>query len=179
MFTLLPLGITAPFGTTILGWIAVSQIRRSAGKLYGMWLAVFDGLLFPLLLLDALTILVCRALIQMYVRPLGQAMIGEIHSYPRLFPRFAYFVYRHQEISIFVGIAIALAVDLFIVRRVWRAVSQPPRRRPRGQPSPASAPARAESKSERLETAPHFSRTAIAGACWVPFFLRLRCLSCV
>jgi len=38
--------------TTILGWIAVSQIRHSAGKVYGMWLAVFDGLLFPLLALD-------------------------------------------------------------------------------------------------------------------------------
>ena len=35
--------LTAPFGATILGWIAVSQIRRSAGKLYGLWLAVFDG----------------------------------------------------------------------------------------------------------------------------------------
>jgi tRNA A-37 threonylcarbamoyl transferase component Bud32 len=45
--------LTVPFGTTILGWIAVSQIRRSAGKLHGMWLAVFDGLLFPLLAVDA------------------------------------------------------------------------------------------------------------------------------
>jgi serine/threonine protein kinase len=46
------LGLTAPFGTTILGWIAVSQIRHSAGKLYGLWLAVFDGLLFLLLAVD-------------------------------------------------------------------------------------------------------------------------------
>jgi predicted Ser/Thr protein kinase len=42
--------------STLLGWIAVSQIRRSAGKIYGLWLAVFDGLLFPLLALDALVI---------------------------------------------------------------------------------------------------------------------------
>ena len=55
-FTLLPLGVAAPFGTTILGWISVTQIRRSAGKLYGLGLAVFDGLLFPLLMLDALVI---------------------------------------------------------------------------------------------------------------------------
>ncbi len=39
---------------TILGWLAISQIRRSAGKIYGMGLAVFDGLLFPLLVVDAL-----------------------------------------------------------------------------------------------------------------------------
>lgn len=49
-------GCTAPFGTTILGWIAVTQIRRSAGKLCGMWLAVADGLLFPLLAMNGLVI---------------------------------------------------------------------------------------------------------------------------
>ncbi len=37
---------------TILGWIAISQIRQSSGKIYGMGLAVFDGLFFPLLVLD-------------------------------------------------------------------------------------------------------------------------------
>lgn len=36
LFTLLPLGLTAPFGTTILGWVAVTQIRRSGGRLYGL-----------------------------------------------------------------------------------------------------------------------------------------------
>lgn len=39
---------TAPFGATTLGWIAVSQIRHSQGRLYGMGLALFDGLFFPL-----------------------------------------------------------------------------------------------------------------------------------
>jgi len=53
MVTVLPLGLTAPFGTTILGWVSVTQIHRSAGRLYGLWLAMLDGLLFPLLLLDA------------------------------------------------------------------------------------------------------------------------------
>ena len=46
-------GLTAPLGTTILGWVAVSQIRRSGGRLYGLGLAVFDGLLFPFLALVA------------------------------------------------------------------------------------------------------------------------------
>lgn len=41
---------------TLLGWISVTQIRRSAGKLDGLWLAVFDGLFFPLLALDALAV---------------------------------------------------------------------------------------------------------------------------
>ena len=46
------IGLSAPFGTTILGLVAVSHIRHSGGRLYGMGLAVFDTLLFPLLLLD-------------------------------------------------------------------------------------------------------------------------------
>src|SRR5262249_50236320 len=52
MFTLLPLGLAAPFATTILGWISVSQIRQARGRLCGLGLAVFDGLLFALLALD-------------------------------------------------------------------------------------------------------------------------------
>jgi tRNA A-37 threonylcarbamoyl transferase component Bud32 len=40
--------------TTVVGWTAVSQIRRSAGRVYGLGLAVFDGLVFPLLALDGM-----------------------------------------------------------------------------------------------------------------------------
>lgn len=53
MISIRILGLTAPVGVTILGWSAVKQIRRSSGRIYGLWLAVCDGLLFPLLLLDA------------------------------------------------------------------------------------------------------------------------------
>jgi serine/threonine protein kinase/tetratricopeptide (TPR) repeat protein len=56
------LGLAGAGGTTILGWVAVAQIRRSAGKLYGMWLAVFDGLLFPLLMLDELIAVVTMSM---------------------------------------------------------------------------------------------------------------------
>jgi len=48
------LGAAAPFATTILGAVAIAQIRRSQGRLYGLPLAVADVLLFPLLLLDLL-----------------------------------------------------------------------------------------------------------------------------
>ncbi len=56
--TLLFGSLAGCLGTTILGWISVAQIRRSEGKLYGLGLAVFDGLLFPLLALDALILAV-------------------------------------------------------------------------------------------------------------------------
>ena len=53
-FTLLPLGFTAPIATTVLGLLAIGRIQRSGGHLYGLSLALFDALLFPLLLLDIL-----------------------------------------------------------------------------------------------------------------------------
>jgi hypothetical protein len=45
-------GILAPVLTTLLGWVATVHLRRSSGERQGLWLAVFDGLLFPLLALD-------------------------------------------------------------------------------------------------------------------------------
>jgi len=51
-------GVAAPFGTTILGIVAITHIRQSAGRLYGMGLALFDALLFPLLALNAAIIAV-------------------------------------------------------------------------------------------------------------------------
>jgi serine/threonine protein kinase len=54
LLSLLPLGLTAPFGTTLLGWLAMAQIRRSAGRLYGLGLAFFDGVVFPTLALAGL-----------------------------------------------------------------------------------------------------------------------------
>jgi hypothetical protein len=54
IITLVPLGLTAPFGTTILGCMALSRIRRSGGRLCGLGLALFDAIFFPLLALDSL-----------------------------------------------------------------------------------------------------------------------------
>ena len=46
--------LIAPLVTTILGWVAVIQIRRSDGRIGGLKLALFDGLVFPLLMLDSM-----------------------------------------------------------------------------------------------------------------------------
>jgi len=95
-------------GMTLCGWVSVVQIRRSAGKLHGLWLAVFDGLLFPLLALDAL---------------IGWWLF-------LFFDGFA----RHQHPGgaaanpmgvLIISIPIMLMVDWLIIRRVWRAVNQP------------------------------------------------------
>lgn len=42
---------------TICGIAAIVQIRRSAGKIYGMPLALFDALLYPMLTLGLLAVL--------------------------------------------------------------------------------------------------------------------------
>jgi tRNA A-37 threonylcarbamoyl transferase component Bud32 len=103
------LGITAPFGTTMLGWISVTQIRRSAGKLYGLGLAVFDGLLFPLLALNVAVWLVVGNLFRANPPQYGTALGA--------------FLVEHKAIIPLSMLLVCLAVDLFIIRRVWRAVN--------------------------------------------------------
>jgi serine/threonine protein kinase len=98
---LLLIVLTAPIGTTILGWVAVAQIRRSAGKIYGMGLAVFDGLFFPLLALDAL-IGGFWLLIQKAVNP-----------YHQMIPIWALLMF-----------ATIAGIDLLTVRWVWRAMNK-------------------------------------------------------
>jgi hypothetical protein len=108
----LPPACTAPFGTTILGWMAVGDIRRSRGRIRGLPLAVFDGLLFPLLALDVFLIL---------------AFIRGARLLPALQPEFAEFAEGPAGQIIgrllpFIALAICLLVDFLIVRRVWNAV---------------------------------------------------------
>ncbi len=120
MFTLLPIGLTAPFGTTILGSVALTQIRRSAGKLYGLGLALFDVLLFPLLALDALIVW--------------------------LWLLFAHMVENGLQIKhavwLLPAVATVIVVDVLIVRRAWRAANKPVGDGVPGSAGPATTPPR-------------------------------------
>ena len=93
---------------TILGWVAVAQIRRSAGKLYGMWLAVLDGLLFPLLALDFLIWYLC--VISTLVFRNGSDVSGRIQFAAGAFV---------------VSIIISALADWLIIRFVWRMANKP------------------------------------------------------
>ena len=108
VFAFLLPGFTAPFGSTILGWIAVSQIRRSAGKLHGLWLAVLDGLLFPLL---ALNFVIAR---------LGALAWSATCSSLG----WDYHDLSIAVLTMLVGCACAV-FDFFIIRSIWRAVKRP------------------------------------------------------
>ena len=131
MCTILPLGLTAPFGTTILGWIAVSQIRRSAGKLHGLWLAVFDGLLFPLLALGAAIYYLTAPWLGVLIRELNRnnptASIGTEVELVRS-------IYFAITFSVFAGLS------WFIIRRVWREVNKGVAGTPPAAPARGSYP---------------------------------------
>jgi len=110
---------------TILGWIAMSQIRHSAGRLYGLGLAVFDGLLFPLLVLDAV---ISRAWVGLaafmtYGSPSGVHFDGSD-------PRSMLILNKLQHSSVNVGllatVVTAAFVDFLIIRAVWRMVKRAP-----------------------------------------------------
>ena len=88
--------------TTVIGWIAVSQIRHSAGKLRGLKLAVFSGLLFPLLSLDGLLVFIC------YSVSVTMAGISSTRDHP--------------QPLVISAIGLSLIVDWLIVHWTWRAL---------------------------------------------------------
>jgi hypothetical protein len=117
------LGLTAPFGTTIFGWVAVSQIRHSAGKLRGIWLAMFDGLLFPLVALDAVIFglvyfIVCLLAKWPYFASLGSGGFGGSFA-------LGYQIAWVSFLFLGGGTLISVVADIFIIRCVWRAVNKP------------------------------------------------------
>lgn len=72
---LLPFGATAPFGTTILGVVSLSQIRESRGRLIGVPLALADAWLFPLLLIDGLLLTLSYMGARQISNPVGYASV--------------------------------------------------------------------------------------------------------
>ncbi len=60
----LALALSAPFATTTLGLMAVSDIRHSRGAVTGLPLALFDALLFPLALLSTLVYFLMSLLLE-------------------------------------------------------------------------------------------------------------------
>jgi tRNA A-37 threonylcarbamoyl transferase component Bud32 len=94
-------GVTAPFGTTILGYVALSQIRHSAGRLYGLGLAFFDALVFPLLVVDYL------------VMAAGGVLATALLSSAKA-----------QDAATVVDLLVVVVLDFFIVRTIWRFYSR-------------------------------------------------------
>ena len=145
-FLLILPGFIAPFAATLFGWISVSQIRRSAGKLHGLWLAVFDGLIFLSLLPGVILGLLGMLLYQ----ALHAVAPGSIAPYDQAI----------RTLGQLLILVVWLVVDYFIVRRVWRAVNQ-------GSSGTVAPPAGVARPGGMVPG--HFSRTAIVSAAWMPF----------
>jgi hypothetical protein len=88
----------------------VAQIRNSDGRLYGLKLALFDGLFYPLLMLDAIATgvwIIAQKLMAVHVWHLGGSLFGHIWDF---------------AIWAILLIFFLLWMDGYIIRRVWRTV---------------------------------------------------------
>jgi predicted Ser/Thr protein kinase len=130
MFTLLPLGLLAPFGTTILGAVAVRQIRHAAGRLYGLSLAVFDLLVYPLLVMTGLVAWFWWWVFAELFYP-HQALTRQRENPALPLNWFENVVYQHGTALIILSTLITAGLLGFLItRRVWRNYSgwqAPPR----------------------------------------------------
>ncbi|MHB1157213.1 MAG: protein kinase domain-containing protein [Phycisphaerales bacterium] len=126
-FPLVLLVSIIPIATvTFCGIVSISQIRHSAGRLYGLGLALFDALFFSLLVLDGLLLWIWRGIIRILVDfysnpspdPPGP------HFSPAAMTRVANMVSQYQVIVFLVGVVVVLVLDSLIIRCAWRAVNQ-------------------------------------------------------
>jgi len=106
---------TAPFGVTICGWVAIFEIRRSAGRIYGLGLAMFDALLFPMLVVAGIIFF-------------GWFVGFKLFAMSPVMPE--WLKNRggdHLLTAIWVGLSIVTCAPLIflICRKVWRAVKTP------------------------------------------------------
>jgi len=101
--------------TTIVGAVGVTQIRRSAGRLCGLGLAVFDGLFFPLLALDALILWTS----------FGVARLASFMVIPWLDSHDLAFRYAPGvETWTLLTLVFIAWVDFLVIRHLWRAVNR-------------------------------------------------------
>ncbi|MCX6907603.1 MAG: serine/threonine-protein kinase [Verrucomicrobia bacterium] len=63
------IALTAPFGATILGGVAVSRIKKSAGQLTGLGLAAVSLLCYPLLAFGAVVMVITSAVVTAFAPP--------------------------------------------------------------------------------------------------------------
>ena len=99
LFVILPLSVLSPFGSTALGWIAISKIKSARGRLIGMPLAVGVALFYPLCALDGVLAYCATLLCQDSWRD-------------------------HWQWVTVVSAIIILALDFFIIRAVWKWASR-------------------------------------------------------
>ena len=143
-------GVLLAFLATLLGWIAVGQIRRSSGQAYGMPLALFDALMLPFLLLLGLVTWIWFWLLRDVVASGIDTGHGDLSWSERVL------VSNSTGIALFASFVTGVFVAFFGVRAIWRAVN----------PSAgAAAPAPGKASSSGQARIPR----------WVPVFALTLC----
>ncbi len=112
------LGFVSIVTATALGWISVAQIRRSGGRLGGLWLALFDGLLLPALVLNVglvLGLLLVNKLLNV------ELLAGR---YPELADH-AFLNHWHVLVWLLCATVLLIGCNYAVIRAVWRAAKKP------------------------------------------------------
>jgi hypothetical protein len=110
-------GFVSIIGATVLGWISVAQILRSDGSLYGMWLALFDGLALPGLILNVLLI---------FVLLFANKIVNDsllVWWYPFM-EEHAFLNNWHFLIWLLFATAVIIGSNYAVIRGVWRTVNK-------------------------------------------------------
>lgn len=108
LMVLVIIGLTSPIGTTFMGALAIYDIRRSKGRLFGLPLAVADAIVFPLLFLDLLIL----GTVSVIMYFLMSAVLVESNEHVS----FAFVLVFAGSIAV----PLVLAVDALIVTLVWK-----------------------------------------------------------
>lgn len=122
---IVPIGVvaaSAPIGATIFGAVAMAQIKRSRGQLYGLPLAAGAAIFFPCLILGsigfALTHLACIAVWTQtkmaYVVDGQSGLVNHIAPNPALRPDMTFLV---------LDAIVALVVGFFTGPAMWHAIA--------------------------------------------------------
>ncbi|MEW4527397.1 protein kinase [Maioricimonas sp. JC845] len=102
--------LTSPFGMTILGVAAISEIRHSKGRITGLGLAYFDAVFFPLIVFSIV-------FFWGFVQLIGGGIDTDGPFSPDSF-------FRRDAVR--AAIVICLVVDIVLVWYGWQAASRPP-----------------------------------------------------
>ncbi|MDA0811367.1 MAG: hypothetical protein O3C21_03095 [Verrucomicrobia bacterium] len=102
--------MTSIVGTPLLGSMAIRDIRRSGGKLYGLRLALADLLLYPIVLVDLLILAVVGGTVALVLSVLVGGSLGGMEMI---------------LILVILGLPILAIVDFLIIRWAWRKVRTP------------------------------------------------------
>lgn len=133
---LILIAAAAPVGATVCGAVAISRIRRSGGKLYGLGLALADTLLFPLLAMDALIGVVWLLLLQAVANWTG----GDVQL--------------NRATWLLLSVVTAIIADVLAIRWAWLAVSKPIGQTPNAvSQTPVLSPEVAATQIERARQA--------------------------